>query len=98
MRLRDGTVTIRPLAGTRPRGATHEEDAALEAELLADPKERAEHLMLLDLGRNDVGRVAELGTRAGDRELRHRAVQPRDAHRPPPSRASCGRAWTRSTR
>ena len=62
VRLRDGQVTIRPLAGTRPRGATHEEDKRLEAELLADPKERAEHLMLLDLGRNDVGRVAELGS------------------------------------
>ncbi|MDP1631467.1 MAG: anthranilate synthase component I [Caulobacter sp.] len=60
VRLRDGKVTIRPIAGTRPRGATPEEDAALEAELLADPKERAEHLMLLDLGRNDVGRVARL--------------------------------------
>jgi anthranilate synthase component 1 len=57
-----GTVTIRPIAGTRPRGATPREDQALEAELLADPKERAEHLMLLDLGRNDVGRVAEIGT------------------------------------
>ncbi len=62
VRLRDGTVTLRPLAGTRRRGADHEEDLALEAELLADPKERAEHLMLLDLGRNDVGRVAELGS------------------------------------
>jgi anthranilate synthase component 1 len=62
VRLRDGVVTLRPLAGTRRRGATHEEDQALEAELLADPKERAEHLMLLDLGRNDVGRVAELGS------------------------------------
>ena len=62
VRLRDGIVTIRPLAGTRPRGATHAEDQRLAAELLADPKERAEHLMLLDLGRNDVGRVAELGT------------------------------------
>ena len=62
VRLRDGIVTIRPLAGTRKRGATKAEDAALEAELLADPKERAEHLMLLDLGRNDVGRVAETGT------------------------------------
>ncbi len=62
VRLRDGTVTIRPLAGTRRRGATYEEDQALEAELLTDPKERAEHLMLLDLGRNDVGRVAELGS------------------------------------
>jgi len=57
-----GTVTIRPVAGTRRRGATPHEDRALEAELLADPKERAEHLMLLDLGRNDVGRVAEIGT------------------------------------
>lgn len=55
-------VTIRPIAGTRPRGATPEEDLALEVELLADPKERAEHLMLLDLGRNDVGRVAKIGT------------------------------------
>ena len=62
VRLRDGVVTLRPLAGTRPRGATPEEDQRLSAELLSDPKERAEHLMLLDLGRNDVGRVAELGT------------------------------------
>jgi anthranilate synthase component 1 len=62
VRLRDGIVTIRPLAGTRRRGTTHEEDQALEAELLGDPKERAEHLMLLDLGRNDVGRVAEIGS------------------------------------
>jgi anthranilate synthase component 1 len=62
VRLRDGTVTVRPLAGTRRRGATPEEDRALEAELLADPKERAEHLMLLDLGRNDVGRVAAVGS------------------------------------
>jgi anthranilate synthase component 1 len=56
------TVTVRPIAGTRPRGATPHEDKALEDELLADPKERAEHLMLLDLGRNDVGRVARIGT------------------------------------
>jgi anthranilate synthase component 1 len=62
VRVRDGKVTIRPIAGTRPRGATPEEDKALEADLLADPKERAEHLMLLDLGRNDVGRVAKIGT------------------------------------
>nr|WP_100866477.1 chorismate-binding protein [Novosphingobium kunmingense] len=62
VRVRDGEVTIRPIAGTRPRGATIEEDRANEASLLADPKERAEHLMLLDLGRNDVGRVAAAGT------------------------------------
>ena len=61
-RVKGGRVTIRPIAGTRPRGATPAEDLALEAELLADPKERAEHLMLLDLGRNDVGRVAKIGT------------------------------------
>jgi len=58
VRVRDGEVTIRPIAGTRPRGKTEEEDRAAEASLLADAKERAEHLMLLDLGRNDVGRVA----------------------------------------
>ena len=62
VRVQDGEVTVRPIAGTRPRGATPAEDAALEAELLADPKERAEHLMLIDLGRNDVGRVAEPGS------------------------------------
>jgi anthranilate synthase component I len=62
VRIRDGEVTIRPIAGTRPRGLTPEEDRANEAALLADPKERAEHLMLLDLGRNDVGRVAQAGT------------------------------------
>lgn len=62
VRLRGGEVTIRPIAGTRPRGRTPEEDKALEADLLADKKELAEHLMLLDLGRNDVGRVAKVGT------------------------------------
>lgn len=62
VRLQQGKVTVRPIAGTRPRGATPEEDQALEVELLADPKERAEHLMLIDLGRNDVGRVAQAGT------------------------------------
>jgi anthranilate synthase component I len=62
VRLREGEVTIRPIAGTRKRGATPEEDRALEADLLSDPKELAEHLMLLDLGRNDVGRVAKIGT------------------------------------
>ncbi|WP_225870570.1 anthranilate synthase component I [Sphingobium sp. EP60837] len=62
VRARDGEVTIRPIAGTRPRGKTAVEDAANRESLLADPKERAEHLMLLDLGRNDVGRVASAGT------------------------------------
>ncbi|HYM87218.1 MAG TPA: anthranilate synthase component I [Pseudoxanthomonas sp.] len=62
VRLEGDEVTVRPLAGTRPRGQTHAEDLALEAELLADPKERAEHLMLIDLGRNDAGRVSEAGT------------------------------------
>jgi anthranilate synthase component I len=62
VRTRGDTVTIRPIAGTKPRGSTPHEDKAFEDELLADPKERAEHLMLLDLGRNDVGRVAAIGT------------------------------------
>lgn len=61
-RLEEGEVTVRPIAGTRKRGRNEEEDRALEAELLADPKERAEHLMLIDLGRNDVGRIAETGS------------------------------------
>ncbi len=62
VRLRDGEVTVRPIAGTRKRGATPQEDKALELDLLADKKELAEHLMLLDLGRNDVSRVAKVGT------------------------------------
>jgi anthranilate synthase component I len=62
VRVEDGEVTVRPIAGTRPRGADAGEDAALADELTADPKERAEHLMLVDLGRNDVGRVAEFGS------------------------------------
>ena len=62
VRLEDNEVTVRPIAGTRPRGANAEEDLALEEELLADPKELAEHLMLIDLGRNDTGRVAEMGS------------------------------------
>ena len=62
VRLENGTVTSRPIAGTRPRGKTREQDLALADELLADPKERAEHVQLMDLGRNDVGRVAQTGT------------------------------------
>jgi len=61
VRLRDGKVTIRPIAGTRWRGKTPEEDKALAEDLMSDPKERAEHLMLIDLGRNDVGRIAKTG-------------------------------------
>jgi len=62
VRLEEDEVTVRPIAGTRPRGKSHAEDIALEEELLADPKELAEHLMLIDLGRNDAGRVSEIGT------------------------------------
>lgn len=62
VRLEQGTITVRPIAGTRHRGQTEEEDRALEAELLADPKEIAEHLMLIDLGRNDAGRISEVGS------------------------------------
>ena len=62
VRLEEGRIDLRPIAGTRRRGATEEEDKALELELLADPKERAEHIMLVDLGRNDVGRVSEMGS------------------------------------
>ncbi|WP_049623707.1 anthranilate synthase component I [Frateuria defendens] len=61
-RMKDGSVMVRPIAGTRPRGRTVEEDLALETELLADPKERAEHVMLIDLGRNDIGRISETGS------------------------------------
>ena len=62
MRLSGGDITLRPIAGTRPRGRTPEEDVRTAEELLADPKERAEHVMLIDLGRNDVGRVAATGS------------------------------------
>src|SRR5688500_10540751 len=62
VRLAAGTVTLRPIAGTRPRGVTPEQDSAIAQELLADPKERSEHVMLIDLGRNDVGRVAATGS------------------------------------
>jgi anthranilate synthase component 1 len=62
VRVEDGEVTVRPIAGTRPRGATEEADRALEEDLLSDAKEIAEHLMLIDLGRNDVGRVSQTGS------------------------------------
>lgn len=62
VRLEDGVASVRPIAGTRPRGSNEAEDAALADELLADPKERAEHVMLVDLGRNDIGRVSDYGT------------------------------------
>ena len=76
MRLQAGQVTVRPIAGTRPRGATAAEDLALEQDLLADPKELAEHVMLIDLGRNDVGRVSE----AGSVEVGERFVIERYSH------------------
>jgi anthranilate synthase component 1 len=73
LRVADGRVTVKPIAGTRPRGETPEQDAAREAELRADPKERAEHVMLVDLGRNDVGRVAAPGSVSVDeREVIYR--------------------------
>ena len=62
VRLENGVATLRPIAGTRPRGITEQQDRELANELLKDEKERAEHLMLVDLGRNDLGRVAEIGT------------------------------------
>ena len=61
-RLEDDQVTVRPIAGTRRRGETAEDDQLLEQDMLADPKEIAEHLMLIDLGRNDVGRISQAGT------------------------------------
>ena len=61
-RLEDGQVTVRPIAGTRRRGVNNEEDLAMEQDMLGDPKEIAEHLMLIDLGRNDVGRISKTGT------------------------------------
>jgi len=76
VRVRDGEVTIRPIAGTRHRGQSEDEDLALEADLLADPKECAEHLMLLDLGRNDIGRVAKVGTIA----VTHKFIIERYSH------------------
>ncbi len=81
VKVEDGKVIVRPIAGTRPRGKTEEEDAVLEAEMKADPKEVAEHVMLVDLGRNDVGKVAKFGTCPGERLHDHGEVLPRPAHR-----------------
>ncbi len=81
VRVREGTATIRPLGGRAGRAGATPQHRTLEAELLADEKERAEHLMLLDLGRNDVGRVARTASGQGDRSVLHRAVQSGDAHR-----------------
>ena len=89
-----GTVTIRPIAGTRRRGATPHEDQALEDELLADPKERAEHLMLLDLGRNDVGRVAG-SARSRSPINSSSSATARSCTSSPMSRANCARTAMR---
>ncbi len=83
VRLTDGKIELRPIAGTRPRGATPEEDQAMEKDLMADPKERAEHIMLVDLGRNDVGKVAAPRFCDGAAANGNRALFTRDAYRIP---------------
>ena len=94
VRLEGDRIDLRPIAGTRRRGTTEEEDQALAEELLADPKERAEHIMLVDLGRNDVGRVSEPGSVARFRADGDRTVLPRDAHRLERARQALRRART----
>ena len=96
VRLAGRTASLRPIAGTRPRGATPEDDVALEHELLADPKENAEHVMLVDLARNDLGPRRALGLRARGSVSQDRALQPRDAHRE--RRAGPPRAGARRVR
>ena len=91
VRVEEGMVTIRPLAGTRRRGADEAEDLALAEELLADPKERAEHIMLVDLGRNDVGRVADYRHGPAHRRDEGRAVLARHAHHVQCDRPIAGR-------
>ena len=81
VKLKDGVLHTFPLAGTRPRGKTDEEDKALEESLLHDEKELAEHNMLVDLGRNDLGKVSKFGTVQVEKAALHRALLPRDAHR-----------------
>jgi len=96
VRLQGGEFTVRPIAGTRQRGATPEADAALDAELLADPKERAEHLVLIDLGRNEgAGRNAQQGTCAvpGRRPGRGRAVKRTRGRRNPSTVHARRKAW-----
>ena len=96
-RVEDGVIVNRPLAGTRRRGHTEAEDKAMEAELLGDPKEIAEHLMLIDLGRNDVGRVARDRHRRGHRTVHDRALFGRHAHLEQRRRQAESRARPRST-
>ena len=81
VKLENGVATIRPIAGTSRRGTTEEEDAKLEKDLLADEKERAEHIMLVDLGRNDLGRVCDFDTVKINKLMTDREIFPRDAHR-----------------
>ena len=94
VRLEEGRITYRPIAGTRPRGATEAEDRELETELLADPKERAEHLMLVDLGRNDVGPGVRDTAASGCRSCFRWSATPTSCTSSPRWRASWPRAWT----
>ena len=99
VRVEGRRVSTRPLAGTRPRGETEVRDRLMEHELLADPKERAEHAMLVDLARNDLGRVCVPGSVAPTELDAGRALHEGDAHRLAPWRATCARTssrWTRS--
>ena len=98
VRVEGREITLRPIAGTRPRGKTEAEDLELEAELLADPKERAEHVMLVDLGRNDVGRVSEYRFGQGHRVDGGRALFARDAYRVERNRRAARRSATHSMR
>ena len=91
-------VEVKPIAGTRPRGATGDEDDRLEAEMRLDDKELAEHMMLVDLARNDVARVSASGTRRVAEAADGRALRPGDAHGLVGHRHACGPAWTRSMR
>ena len=104
VKVEGGRALLHPIAGSRPRGATPEDDNALAEELLADEKERAEHLMLVDLGRNDLGRVCAPGSGRGRRLHERRALQPHHAHRldgrrhPRPTAARRTTCWRRPSR